>query len=95
MAGRKSQLQKAMDIILKYGPARGLYLSTARTVSPSGKPKSTVWCPYSTGPPMTRLTHWSVASPGWGRKELSSLGVLSAATGLSTMPSPNGSGRWS
>ena len=45
LGGNKRQLQGAVDIILQEGPARGLFLSTARTVPPQAKPKSTVWSP--------------------------------------------------
>ena len=45
LAGRRADLQKAVDIILREGPARGLYLSTANTVLPPLLPKSTVWSP--------------------------------------------------
>ena len=48
VAGTKEQLQKVVDIVLEYGPARGLHLSTATTVAPPAKAKSTVWCPNST-----------------------------------------------
>ena len=42
LGGKKEQLQEAVDIILKGGPARGLFLSTAGTVAPPSQPKSTV-----------------------------------------------------
>ena len=48
VAGKKEELQQVVDIVLEFGPARGLHLSTATTVPPPGKAKSTVWCPYST-----------------------------------------------
>ena len=57
LGGKKEQLQEAVDIILQEGPARGLFLSTARTVAPPSQPKSTVWCPFSTnlqGDPLMR-----------------------------------------
>ena len=44
--GTLADLQKAVDIILREGPARGLHLSTANTVLPPLLPKSTVWSPY-------------------------------------------------
>ena len=47
LAGRKEDLQAAVDIILREGPARGLVLSTANTVTPPQLPKSTVRCPSS------------------------------------------------
>ena len=46
LAGTMADLQKAVDIILREGPARGLHLSTANTVLPPLLPKSTVWSPY-------------------------------------------------
>ena len=46
--GKKEDLQKAVDIILREGPARGLFLSTANTVHPPLLPKSTVWSPNNT-----------------------------------------------
>jgi hypothetical protein len=46
LAGTREQLQRAVDIILQDGPARGLFLSTAATISPPSKPKSTVWSPH-------------------------------------------------
>ena len=48
VAGKGEELQKVVDIVLQFGPARGLYLSTANTVSPPDRAKSTVWCPHST-----------------------------------------------
>ena len=45
VAGRREELQQVVDIILEYGPPRGLNLSTAAT---SSRPKSTVWCPHAT-----------------------------------------------
>ena len=45
LVGTNKQLQRAVDVILQDGPARGLYLSTAATVRAPAKPKSTVWCP--------------------------------------------------
>ena len=51
LVGSKEDLQKAVDIILREGPPRGLHLSTANTVSPPQLPKSTVWYPNNpTGP---------------------------------------------
>ena len=47
VAGKKEQLQQVVDILLEHGPARGLHLSTAATVSPPGRAKSTVWLPNS------------------------------------------------
>ena len=48
LAGSKAELHEAVDIIFREGPPpRGLFLLTARTVSPPQIPKSTVWCPSS------------------------------------------------
>ena len=47
VAGKKEQLQQVVDILLEHGPARGLHLSTAATVSPPGRAKSTIWLPNS------------------------------------------------
>ena len=54
VAGRKEQLQKVIDIVLQEGPARGLFLSTAASVTPPSRPKSTVWCPKAS-PDLTDL----------------------------------------
>ena len=48
VAGNKERVQKVIDILLEHGPPRGLQLSTALTVTPPSKAKSTVWCPNST-----------------------------------------------
>ena len=45
LIGTKADLQKAVDIILREGPARGLFLSTANTVHFPLMPKSTIWSP--------------------------------------------------
>ena len=48
VAGNKERVQKVIDILLEHGPPRGLHLSTALTVAPPSKAKSTVWCPHAT-----------------------------------------------
>jgi hypothetical protein len=45
MAGTLPQLRAAIDILSQEGPARGLILSTARTVAAPLLPKTTVWRP--------------------------------------------------
>ena len=45
LAGKKEDLQRAVDILLEDGPPRGLFLSTAATVAPTLQPKSSIWCP--------------------------------------------------
>ena len=45
MVGRLEELRKVVDIVMEYGPARGLILSTAAN---SLRPKSTVWYPSAT-----------------------------------------------
>ena len=47
LVGTREQLQKAVDVLLREGPSRGLHLSTAATVPMGSRPKSTVWCPNS------------------------------------------------
>ena len=44
-AGTKEEVTAVVDIILREGTPRGLILSTAATVSPPSKPKTTIWSP--------------------------------------------------
>ena len=43
--GTLDQLRAVIDILLREGPPRGLYLSTSITVPAPAKPKTTIWCP--------------------------------------------------
>ena len=43
--GNLDQLGPVVDILQEEGPRLGLLLSTAATVPPTAKPKSTIWCP--------------------------------------------------
>ena len=43
VVGTKEELRRVVDIIRELGPARGLHLSTAETVHPPARPKSTIW----------------------------------------------------
>ena len=45
LIGATEQLRQAVDILEAEGPPLGLVLSTAATVPPPGRPKSTIWCP--------------------------------------------------
>ena len=45
LLGNLDQLGAAVDILQEEGPRLGLILSTAASVPPPGKPKSTIWCP--------------------------------------------------
>ena len=45
LLGRLAELREAVDIVLEYGPPRGLLLSTKAS---SSNPKSTIWCPSAT-----------------------------------------------
>ncbi len=49
LVGTLEELQQVADILMREGPARGLFLSTAATVRAPDQPKSTVWRPA--GPP--------------------------------------------
>ena len=42
LGGKKEQLQEVVDIILQKGPARGLFMSTARTVAPETSVKHAI-----------------------------------------------------
>ena len=45
MVGKLEDLGTVVDILVQEGPKRGLFLSTAATVTPPSLPKSSVWCP--------------------------------------------------
>ena len=45
LVGTTEQLQQAVDILLREGPARGLILSVRDNVTLPAEPKSLVWCP--------------------------------------------------
>ena len=45
--GTLEELGNAVDILLADGPVRGLHLSTAATITPPSKPKTTLWSPLS------------------------------------------------
>ena len=45
--GTLPELQEVVNILLEEGPARGLTLSTAATVRPTDRPKSSVWSPLN------------------------------------------------
>ena len=47
LVGCREDLRKAVDIIQREGPDLGLNLSTAATVLPPARPKSSVWCPVA------------------------------------------------
>ena len=47
--GKVEELQQVVDILVEEGPARGLVLSTADTVTAPEKPKTTVWSPAAVG----------------------------------------------
>ena len=47
LVGTLDQLKEVVDILLEEGPARGLILSTAATVAPGDRPKTTVWSPQA------------------------------------------------
>ena len=47
LIGTLEELGNAVDILLADGPVRGLHLSTAATVTPPSKPKTTLWSPLS------------------------------------------------
>ena len=49
LIGTVEQLKQAVSILEAEGPPLGLILSTAATVPPPGRPKSTIWCPSSIG----------------------------------------------
>jgi hypothetical protein len=50
MVGRLEELRKVVDIVMEYGPARGLILSTAAN---SLRPKSSVWYPSANAAQLT------------------------------------------
>ena len=49
LLGRVEQLRQVMDILVDEGPARGLILSTAATVTAPAPPKTTIWSPADMG----------------------------------------------
>ena len=49
LIGQIDQLRQAVEILEREGPPLGLVLSTAATVPPPGRPKSTIWCPGNIG----------------------------------------------
>ena len=49
MVGKVEELEQVVDILVQEGPARGLVLSTAATVTAPDKPKTTVWSPAAVG----------------------------------------------
>ena len=49
IVGKVEDLEEVVDILVEEGPARGLVLSTAATVTAPDKPKTTVWSPAAVG----------------------------------------------
>ena len=49
LVGTREELELVVDILERDGPARGLVLSTSRSVKAPAIPKSSVWCPRPAG----------------------------------------------